>query len=172
MSLDATPDPHSDGRARASKPARIGNSRDFVAGLVFIAIGIAALIGASEYPLGTVRSIGPGYYPILVGIALALLGAAIAFKGLKPSTGPESTPDEGGLALRPLVFVVAAVVAFGLLVRPFGLAAAIVALIVISSLAGRDFNIVRVTLLCIGMTVLAWLVFIYVLGLNMSMWPR
>ena len=46
--------------------------------------------------------------------------------------------------------VVAAVVAFGLLVRPFGLGAAIVALIVISSFAGRDFSIVRVALLCIG----------------------
>ena len=56
--------------------------------------------------------------------------------------------------------------------RPFGLGAAIVALIVISSFAGRDFSIVRVVLLCIGMVALSWFVFIYLLGLSMSMWPR
>ena len=52
-------------------------------GFLFVAIGVATVIGAADYPLGTIRNIGPGYYPILLGIALALLGGAIAFKGLK-----------------------------------------------------------------------------------------
>lgn len=171
MSLDAGSDLKRGAQPEASGTlrARIGNPRDVLAGLLFIAIGIATVIGASDYPLGTIRNIGPGYYPILLGIALALLGGAIALKGLKVSTEP---PDEHGFALRPLIMVVVAVVAFGLLVRPFGLGAAIVALIVISSFAGRDFSIVRVALLCIGMAVLSWFVFIYLLGLSMSMWPR
>ena len=168
MSREANSDDAS--RAPSGWRARIGNPRDLLAGLLFIAIGIATAVGASDYPLGTLRNIGPGYYPILLGIALALLGAGIGWQGLKFERQP--TEDEGGLALRPLVMVVAAVVAFGLLVRPFGLAVAIVALIAISSFAGREFSLLRVVLLCVGMVALSWLVFIYLLCLSMSMWPR
>jgi len=152
--------------------ARIGNPRDLLAGLLFVAIGLATAIGASDYPLGTIRNIGPGYYPILLGVALVLLGGAIANKSLKISEASEDKADDEGVALRPLVMVIVAVIAFGVLVRPFGLGVAIIALIGLSSLAGRDFSIIRVVLLCIGMVALSWLVFVYLLGLSMSMWPR
>ena len=173
MSSDAGSDPKAGPQPEPSGTlrARIGNPRDFFAGLLFVAIGLATAIGASDYALGTIRNIGPGYYPIMLGIALTLLGAAIAFQGLRVSTEPAGE-QEGGLALRPLIMVLAAVVAFGVLVRPYGLGPAILALIVISSFAGRDFSIVRVVLLCIGMVALSWLVFIYLLGLSMTMWPR
>jgi hypothetical protein len=151
--------------------ARIRNPQDLAAGLLFVAVGVATIVGASDYPLGTIRSIGPGYYPILLGIALTLLGGAIGFNGLT-FAAEHGAEDDGGFAVRPLVMVVGAVAAFGLLVRPYGLAAAIVALIGISSLAGRGFGVIRVLLLCVGMVALSWLVFIFLLGLNMSMWPR
>jgi Tripartite tricarboxylate transporter TctB family len=173
MSRDASPDPAADARAQPDRARlQIGNPRDFLAGLLFIAIGVATAIGASDYPLGTIRNIGAGYYPILIGIVLALLGAAIALQGLKSAPAPEPVADDGSFAPRPLFFVIAAVVTFGLLVRPFGLAAAIVALIVISSFAGRDISVVRIVVLCIGMVAASWLVFIWLLGLNMSLWPR
>ena len=79
------------GTSRRAARLRIGNPRDFLAGLLFVAIGIATVIGASDYPLGTIRNIGPGYYPILLGIALTLLGGAIAFKGLKIRAEPTPT---------------------------------------------------------------------------------
>ena len=170
MSIDADRDQKTGEPAPGTLRARIRSPRDVFAGLLFVAIGVATVIGASDYPLGTVRNIGPGYYPILLGIALVLLGAGITFKGVTLSAEPSD--DEGGFAIRPLVMVVAAVAAFGLLVRPFGLGVAIVALVVISSFAGRDFSIVRVVLICATMVALSWLVFIYLLGLSMSMWPR
>jgi hypothetical protein len=171
MSLDADRDQKTGEPAPGTLRARIRNPRDVLAGLLFVAIGIATVIGASDYPLGTIRNIGPGYYPILLGIALVLLGGGITFKGVTISAEP-SDDEESGFAIRPLVMVVAAVAAFGLLVRPFGLGVAIVALVVISSFAGRDFSIVRVVLICVAMVALSWLVFIYLLGLSMSMWPR
>ena len=67
--------------------ARIRNPRDFLAGLLFIAIGVATVIGASDYPLGTIRNIGPGYYPILLGIALALLGGGHCVPGPQGCAG-------------------------------------------------------------------------------------
>ena len=147
--------------------ARIHNKRDVLAGLLFIACGLATMVGASSYPLGTIRHIGPGYFPIILGAVLALLGGAIAIKGLTLSQEPVE-----GLAVRPLIMVTAAVVAFGLLMRPFGLAAATVALVAISSLAGREFSFLRVILLSVGLVALCALIFIYLLGLSMSLWPR
>jgi hypothetical protein len=168
LDRDSGPKDGSGAQPSAVLRARIASPRDVIAGLLFVAIGIAAGVeAATEYPLGTIRNIGPGYYPILLGIALVLLGGAIAIKGL---TINSDLADESGFAIRPLVMVVAAVAAFGLLVRPFGLGPAIVALIVISSFAGRDLSVIRMTLLCVGMVILSWLVFIQILGLNMIMW--
>jgi hypothetical protein len=146
--------------------ARIRNKQDVLAGLLFAAIGAVTVIAALDYPFGTSRNIGPGYFPVMLGCVLVLLGGAIAFKGLALTAEPV-----GALAVRPLILVTAAVVAFGLLIRPTGLAVATVALVVISSLAGREFSLLRVVLLSIGLVALSAGIFIYLLGLPMSLWP-
>jgi len=155
--------------------ARIHDPKDVIAGLLFVAIGLATIVGASDYPLGAIRNIGPGYFPILLGVCLALLGAAVAYQGIgrdeAAAAGAVHESDEG-LGLRPLIMITLAVVAFGFLVRPLGLAAATVALVVISSLAGRDFSAVRVAVLSVALVTLSWLIFIKLLGLSMTLWPR
>jgi hypothetical protein len=65
-----------------------------------------------------------------------------------------------------------AVVAFGITVRPLGLAVAIIALTTIASLAGREFRLLRVVLLSVGLIALSWVTFIYLLGLPMTLWPH
>ena len=161
--------------------AHIHNKKDVATGLLFAAIGLATVVGASDYPLGTMRSIGPGYFPIMIGIVLALLGAAIAFQGVSfrgavdVSTGQDrqqDRDDDEGIAIRPLIMITLAVVAFGVTVRPFGLAIATVALVTVSSLAGREFGLLKVVLLSVGLIALSWLTFIYLLGLPMTLWPR
>ena len=161
--------------------AYIRNKRDVAAGLLFATIGLVTIVGASEYPLGTMRSIGPGYFPIMIGIALALLGAGIAFQGMSFSGAAGATTsqdqdqareDDDGIAIRPLIMITLAVVAFGVTVRPFGLAIATVTLVALSSLAGREFGLLKVILLSAGLIALSWLTFIYLLGLPMTLWPR
>jgi putative tricarboxylic transport membrane protein len=160
--------------------ARIHNTKDVAAGALFAAIGLATIVGASDYPLGTIRNIGPGYFPIVLGIALALLGAAVAAQGMSFSAASDATADQGqqiededdGIAIRPLVVIPLAVIAFALLVRPFGLAIATIALVGLSSLAGREFKWRTVVLLSAGLIALSWTTFIYLLGLPMTIWPR
>jgi hypothetical protein len=161
--------------------AHIRNKRDVAAGLLFAAIGLATVVGASEYPLGTMRSIGPGYFPIMIGIALALLGAGIAFQSVSFSGTADTTTsrdqvqageDDDGIAIRPLIMITLAVVAFGVTVRPLGLATATVVLVTLSSLAGREFGLLKVVLLSVGLIALSWVTFIYLLGLPMTLWPR
>jgi Tripartite tricarboxylate transporter TctB family len=160
---------------------RIHSRNDVAAGALFAAIGIATIALAAEYPLGTMRSIGPGYFPILIGGVLALLGAAIGFQGLAfgstadaPATQSlkRAEDDHHGIAVRPLIMITLAVVVFGVTVRPLGLAIATIVLVALSSLAGPEFGLRRVILLSAGLIVLSWATFIYLLGLPMTLWPR
>lgn len=60
----------------------IKNLQDFLAGLFFLACGIGFGWAATRHPLGTAADMGPGYFPLLAGLLLGLLGALILFKAL------------------------------------------------------------------------------------------
>ena len=53
---------------------RIRNPKDFWAGVLFVAVGIAAIVLGSRYNLGTAARMGPGYFPRILGMLLILLG--------------------------------------------------------------------------------------------------
>ena len=68
---------------------RIKSQRDFFAGLLYVVIGGGFAIGANNYTIGNAARMGPGYFPLLVGILLAILGAIIVVKSLVVET-PEA----------------------------------------------------------------------------------
>jgi hypothetical protein len=177
----------SDGGNDVRLRAHIRDRKDVFAGLLFAAIGLTTVIVASEYPLGTMRSIGPGYFPIMIGVLLALLGAGVALQGMSFSGAADPAgehaaaraeeaaaraEEDDGIAVRPLIMITVAVVAFGLMVRPLGLAVATVTLVTLASLAGREFRLLKVALLSVVLIALSWITFIYLLGLPMTLWPR
>jgi hypothetical protein len=94
-------------------PVAIKNQKDFFSGLMFVVVGAAFGIGASQYNVGTGARMGPGYFPMILGILLAILGSLIALKAL----GSEKQPgtDIGRIAWKPLVFVIGANISFGVL---------------------------------------------------------
>ena len=94
----------------------IANRPQFFAGLVFTAIGIAALVMAREYPLGNAARVGPGYFPLLLSILLTGLGIAACVTSL--GAGP--IEHIGRWALVPMVFVLLGVVGFGLVIDKWG----------------------------------------------------
>jgi hypothetical protein len=61
---------------------QIRHPKDFWSGLIFIVVGIAALIIGRDYSLGTSTRMGPGYFPVLLGGLLTLFGAIIATRAL------------------------------------------------------------------------------------------
>ena len=66
----------------------IRHPKDFVAGLIFLAFGIAAIALSSGYPLGTAARMGPGYFPRILGILLVVLGAALTLRALRLHGSP------------------------------------------------------------------------------------
>ena len=62
--------------------------RDLASGLIFVAIGVGFAVASSGYEMGRAIRMGPGYFPLILSIAMIVLGAAIIVKGLR-STSPE-----------------------------------------------------------------------------------
>lgn len=90
---------------------RIKSQKDFFSGLMFTAIGVAFAGVSSTYTLGSGARMGPGYFPLVLGVLLAGLGAVIALRSF--TSGPEDGDPVGRFAWRPLVFIIAANLAFG-----------------------------------------------------------
>ena len=62
------------------------SQKDFFSGLMFMCVGVAFAWGASGYTIGTGARMGPGYFPLVLGVLLALLGGLITFKALVVET--------------------------------------------------------------------------------------
>ena len=58
----------------------IRNPKDFWSGVLFVALGVAAIVIGSNYTLGTAARMGPGYFPRILGILLIVLGGILALR--------------------------------------------------------------------------------------------
>jgi putative tricarboxylic transport membrane protein len=56
---------------------RVRNGKDFWAGLMYAGFGLAFMLTALGYRMGSAVRMGPGYFPVVLGGLLALLGAVI-----------------------------------------------------------------------------------------------
>jgi len=135
-------------------------SKDFWGGVMLIAIGIAAIVIAKDYPFGTALRMGPGYFPVMLGAILVLFGLYLGVKGVL-----SSDRIAGNWSLRALVIVPLSLILFGVLMDHAGFIPAIVVLIFGSAAAGTEFKLVEVALLTIVLTVFCIAVFIWGLGL-------
>ena len=138
------------------KPVRIAgfNVVELVGGGVLSAVGIAAAIASANYGLGTLRQVGPGMFPMCLGIVLALMGVAVIFDGRRSMSVAPRAP------WRPILAICAGLAAFGLLVERMGAIAAIVGLVVLVGFAepkSRPKTLAGIALAAIAfMSVLAW----------------
>ena len=101
---------------------RIKCTQDLMTGLMFAAIGLAALWFGAELSLGTAQRPGTGLLPrvlawLLIGTGAILFGKSLVVDG----------PGLGVWAWRPLIMVTLATIAFALLIDGFGLVAAMLA---------------------------------------------
>ena len=156
---------------------KIKSERDFVSGLMFIIIGVAFAWGATNYNIGQAARMGPGYFPLMLGVVLAILGSIVLFQSLVVET--EDGQKIGKIAWRPLVFIVGANVIFGILlggvpalgIPAMGLIVATYGVVLVASQAGNQFRIKEVLILSTLLAALSYLAFIKVLKLQFPVWP-
>ena len=155
----------------------IKSQKDFFSGLVFMAVGGAFAWGATSYTIGTGARMGPGYFPLMLGVLLTILGAVVAFKALVIET--EDGQKIGKWIWRPVGYIVAANLAFGVLLGglpaihlpAMGMVIAIVALTLIAAKAGTEFILKEILILSLILVVGSYVTFILLLKLQIQVWP-
>lgn len=145
---------------------RIVNLKDFLAGAMFIAFGVGFAFLAPGYALGTPARMGAGFFPLVLGLCLCAIGLAVLVTGL---TAPGEAMAR--VKLRPLVALIAAIVLFGVLLRPVGLVGSILVLVLAGGFASPDFRFKEGIVLAIGLAIGSALLFVALLGLPMPLWP-
>ena len=145
---------------------RIKSQEDFWSGMMFVGFGILAVVVARNYPMGSALRMGPGYFPTYLGAIMIVLGALMA--GLAFRVEGEGT---GPWGWRPLLWLSVAFAAFGLLIEPAGFVLALMALIVSSSLAGRDTRLLELVILIVVLITGSVALFIYGLELPYRLYP-
>jgi hypothetical protein len=148
---------------------KIKSHRDFWAGLMFIVIGLAFAWGATYYRFGESARPGPGYFPLGLGILLAVLGTIVLFKALTIET--DGGEPVGRIAWRPLLIVLGSLGLFAFLLPRVGLVISLPILVVTSALAGEEFHVGEALANAAVLTLGSWLVFIKGLGLTIPVWP-
>ena len=156
---------------------RIKSQRDFFAGLMFSAVGVAFAWGATHYSIGSGARMGPGYFPLMLGILLAILGLIIVFGALVVET--EDGEPVGKIAWKPLGFIIGSNLLFGVLlaglpsvgIPAFGLIVAIFGLTFVAAMAGDEFKAKEVAILATILAVGSYLAFVVLLKLQFPVWP-
>ena len=52
-------------------------TKDRLAGALLVATGAAAVFAGFGYGMGTLRAMGSGFYPVVLGVLLVLIGAVL-----------------------------------------------------------------------------------------------
>jgi hypothetical protein len=156
---------------------KIKSQKDFFSGLMFMGVGVAFALGATTYNVGNGARMGPGYFPLMLGILLAIIGAAVTFFSLTVET--QDGEKIGRWAWKQIVFIIGANLLFGVLlaglpsfgIPAMGLIVAIYGLTIVASLAGNQFKLKEVLTLATILAVGSYVAFVWALNLQFPVWP-
>jgi hypothetical protein len=144
---------------------RVRSPQDLGAGVVFLLIGAAGAYFGKDLAFGTAARMGPGYFPVLLSWLIIGIGVIVAARGLTVE-GPPIDPPQ----VRPILFVVAAILMFGTLLDTIGLALTAVMLTLVAAHARRDASLREALLLGAALALFAVIVFVYALSQPLPAW--
>lgn len=134
---------------------------------MLLLIGVGTVIGSTNYQFGSLARMGPGYFPLILGAILMILGLMIA---LSPSL--EGGPAGDGLDVLPpgtqfktWLFIIGSVVAFVVVGKYGGLVPATFILTTLATLADKGNTIKTALIIGVVLTIMTVAVFYY--GLQM-----
>ncbi len=137
---------------------------DVFGGLVLCLSGVLVMVQSTQYPLGRPTQMGPGFYPMLAGGLLILLGVLISLF----VDEVERSDERPVIRSRTLIAVFSSLLVWAVLLESFGLIPATVALVVVAAAAYPRPNLKRVAITAVALPFLGWALFIEGLGLPMA----
>jgi len=155
---------------------KIGHPKDFWGGVLFAVIGLLFAViaygikplGIPGYAMGVPARMGPAFFPFYLGMILFILGAIIAVGGFR-HTGPEEHFPK--FHWKPNLYVLGAIVLFGLILKAVGMLIAGVLLIIISGMGSEEFRLKRSIILGVVLSIFCALVFAWGLKLPIPLCP-
>ena len=155
----------------------IKSQKDFFSGLMFMGVGMAFAWGATTYSVGSGARMGPGYFPLYLGVLMTILGAAITFSSLVvESAGGDKI---GKWAWKPLFFIILANLLFGVLlaglpslgIPAMGLIVAIYVLVFVASMGESGWKVKNTFILATILAIGSYVAFVVALKLQFPVWP-
>jgi hypothetical protein len=145
----------------------IRSAQDYVGGIVLMALALFALWASSDLQGMRGFSFGAGTAPRMFGGLLVALGAGIALTGLLTDG-----PGMAHYAWRGPLFVMISIVFFALAIRPLGVVVTAFTSFLISAMGTHETRWIEAIIVGACLTLGCALLFPYVLGLPMPMFPR
>jgi hypothetical protein len=147
---------------------RLRNHKDFWSGLMFLGLGILFMALSRQYQMGTAAKMGPGYFPMVLGGILAVLGLIITVGAFARSNDEKKV---GKIGWRENILVLVSVGLFAFLLPRLGMVVSLLVLIFAGAMASHEFRLKATAVSSIFLVVLAWVVFGWGLELQMPIWP-
>jgi hypothetical protein len=137
--------------------------KDLLAGGAFVGIGLAFAIASSTYEIGTALRMGPGYFPLVLGSILVLLGILIAVNGVIAASGE----DLGPVPWKAMALLVAALFFFGYTVRGLGIVPSLLVSVFLTAMAAHRARVLPAAVIAASLTALSVLIFVILLQLRL-----
>ncbi len=132
--------------------------KDQLGGLLMLVIGLATAVQATNYSIGSLRRMGPGFFPLSLGVILAAVGVALMLTAKRGIAEQPLAPEWRGW-----LCICAGIAGFILLGKFGGLVPATFAIVFISALGDRDNSLRIAALLAAAMAAICVLVFWWLL---------
>lgn len=137
---------------------------DALSGLMFVSLGVLGMTLSLQEELGKGPRMGPGFVPLILSVGLSVLGGLVLIRGLSER---EEILRVG--ALRPPLMIILSVVSFALCIRNLGLFPATFIAVGLACYAQPSPKISEVFFLALGLSAFCSAVFVWGLGLSVSM---
>ena len=144
---------------------QVKSPQDFGAAILFLVIGIAGIYFGRDLAFGDASKMGPGFFPTILSCIISLIGVIVGLRSL----AIEGPPIEA-IKLRPLLFILIAVLAFGYLVEQIGLAITTAGLTIFAAYARQGVSLKESVALALFLAAFAIGVFAYGLGQPLPIW--
>ena len=143
------------------------NKRELAAAGLVLTIGLIALVGGLGHDVGSAARMGPGYFPVLLGICMIAIAVLMIVT-------PLSEEDEADEFVQPeyraWACVAGGVISFIVLGRYGGLVPATFCLVFLSALGDRSNSLKTAIVLAAGVVAVAVLVFSWALQMQFPLW--
>jgi len=156
----------------ASKMKFKFNRKEFWASFLMLFIGIATIVGSQNYQMGSLVRMGPGYFPLMLGVLLTAIAALILFS---PESLTEDAVDEDEVILsmpeqiKTWVLVVGSVVLFIIVGKYGGLVPATFVMCTTAALGDKGNTLKTAVILGVIMSIISAGLFVYGLQIQFPM---